>query len=1228
MRNFCLPLLLIHFTAVPCSHLYSQPSEERAPVVKLQKALQIDAKSNDWPWPASLKAASAEGRAAMRFGWDENCFYAFIEVQDGSPWVNNPSRPEEAIKGGDGVALYFQTRDENEQRLLVTPGGGGAQVLAFRSNSKVKRPYTFASPANEVTFDYVGPLDGVLASTLTTGAGYSLELALPWKSLGFAKPPELFRFDTQILFSDPAGTTNLGSAWWHAKDGPGSTIEDLPTEATLYPETWGKAVLVSQAPVSTGTPGPSGQSSTAKNFVKIDLPRSGKLSVVITSEDGWILRELVSAARFEKGTYEIPWDGRDRYGELLPLGNYHWKALLFDGMGAKFMGSVGNSGRPPYRTADQLGSLGGQHGSAKAIAADAGGIYMCGARQEGPPAMRKIEPATGKALWKRSAGSFQSISAVAALGELACIVNVGNKAQKFRCDLVRIDPKTGLDVKMGSEAARKPLKTPPGESAIGGLAIVGNRAFYSVPAENRIGSVDLTTGEEKPDLAITSPSGLARLNDHQLAVCSETKIVALEVDSARAQPLISGLDAPRAIAVAGDGSLFVSDLGKTQQIKYYSKDGKLLGSYGVPGGKPIWMARYNPLAFDNITGIAFGPDGNLWLAEDDETPNRFVKLSAAGSWLEDFYGPTAYNTFGPDLDDFNTVYYNSGGNARSPKLIETKLDYDKYRQNPERPADGWSIQAIYDLGLGQDGVSRNIPMTEVASTGYGHVIAFKADDGNKYLFRSSKSNRAKTPPGAGLWIWKTDRWLPCAFLSAEKGKPSWSDANGDGLIQEKETYSMSPIQRFAWIRRDFTLEGFEGKATPSGRTEQGIPNYQTSTYSPYLKDSEKALLGKDWTFGSREENQAVYYVANIGPHRHLTFWDRATENRLIKVKDGSVQWMVGQHLPNPTDTEFATASGIAGIVGDIVLAQNVEPSNYPAFTTDGFALGNVLVDENGYRPRLGPGNINIENFTGLFVEDPKTGKPVLFTVSSGDDRILEITGPGVMTRLQGSVHLNHPTVGPNTVAIPYSTWYGNTGREIGVDGELTEWNPEISAAPILDQNQVVGDIRLRRDAGALHLIATVLETSPILKNGGVRLSFTKDNRGENPLSICLAAPPNSTGSAKLQATLVRNGKETNLDKIKVVSVPRWRGLGYRMEAEIPLDLLPEYSGPREQTFRREVKNPGAKKPSLKSRTEVRADLVGPLSLKLEVQQVKSGQVQWSNGAWMPVELAQSSVAAK
>ncbi|MDY7011551.1 MAG: 6-bladed beta-propeller [Planctomycetota bacterium] len=119
---------------------------------------------------------------------------------------------------------------------------------------------------------------------------------------------------------------------------------------------------------------------------------------------------------------------------------------------------------------------------------------------------------------------------------------------------------------------------------------------------------------------------------------------------------------PRAIDLAGDGSLFVAD--KTGRIQHFDRTGKFLGVIQMPlieAGKP--------------TGISIGPDGNLYVA--DTHYHRIVVFSPAGKMLRKFgrFGQTGgcfiYPTdvaFAPDGRIFVSEY---GGNDRvsifSPK---------------------------------------------------------------------------------------------------------------------------------------------------------------------------------------------------------------------------------------------------------------------------------------------------------------------------------------------------------------------------------------------------------------------------------------------------------------------------------------------------------------------------------------------------------------------------------
>lgn len=1208
-------VMIRKLTWLLCLGLATALAQEEARIVRVSAPLAIDGEDRGWPAAPPVLLKSPDGQARMRFACDGTAFYAFAEVEDSSPLMNGADRPEELIGGGDAVAFYFRSAPRDAQRVAVGQRDGKVEIEVYRPVSEVKRPYVFRSPAAETVFDYVAPLAGATARLRKRdGKGYVIEVALPWKSLGFAAAPERFDFDAQILFSDPGGTQTVGGAWLFAREGSAITFEDLPTMARLYPATWGKARVVAEVEAPAAGPSAATVSDGGANAIEINLPRAGRLSLNITEPGGWILRELVAAEPFAAGPHRIVWDGRDRYGEPLPPGDYAWRALLFDGMRTAFMGSVGNSGRPPYRTEDGLGSMGGQHGFRKSVAADAGGVYMANALQEGPPVLRKIDPATGRALWQRSAGSFMSVENVAAGEGMACILNGHGKKGDYACDLVRIDPASGRDVPMGAGPARVALDDAKGKPELPGLAIAGGKAWFSLPTLNTIGVVDLRTGKLGKGLSVPEPLGLARLDAATLLVCSGTSVLAVDVRSGTAAVRIAGLEKPRGVAVDAAGCILVSELGTSQRVKKFSPDGKtLLAAWGKEGGKSNQQIPYDPMAFRNVTGIAVGPRGNIWLAEADPLVRRFVKLDAGGGWVEDFYGPVAYNTFGPDLDDFNTLYYTIYGGC----FNEVAIDYDQYRNDPMQPAKAWHIRAVHDMGLAADGKTVNELMRDAASTGYGHVIVFKGENGHRYFFRPSKHNRAAIPPGAGLWIEKNGRWVPCAFVAADPRKHAcWADRNGDGLVQPDEEYRDLPVTQVAWIDRDLTLHGFAGKLSPASVNAAGAPVYAGGTFRPWLGEGETSYVGNQWTFFSAGYGDTVYYISNHGPHRHLSFWDRASENRLIKIEGGKVQWIAGTHAPRPGFTEFSTSSGVAGMVDGIVLVQNVEPSNYIAYTQDGFVLGDIMVDENGQHPKVGPYVINIESFTGLYLKDPKTGKNMLFAVSSGDDRVLEVTGPGRTDRLNGTVALRRASsLGKAPPAIPYSTWYGNTYTGLGVDGDDTEWRPDVRATSLECDGQVVADVRMRRDAGTLYLIAHVLDRD-MAAGSGIELVLSDDVRGGSREEFAFILQSTGQGGWRIEPTHLRGGERAPTTGIESAVSMRWRGLGYRIEAGIPLSLLPGLSERREQTFRRLIK---AKK-ELGEITESLPDLRAPVFVQIRVHRTGGMAALAAGDALVPATL--------
>ncbi|HUH98533.1 MAG TPA: flippase activity-associated protein Agl23 [Anaerolineales bacterium] len=137
------------------------------------------------------------------------------------------------------------------------------------------------------------------------------------------------------------------------------------------------------------------------------------------------------------------------------------------------------------------------------------------------------------------------------------------------------------------------------------------------------------------------------------------------IDSTR---LSVPMNAPRALAIAPDGSVYVAD-SRNNRILHFDSAGSLIGQWGTSSGND--PSHPNPAAppstFDEPWGVAVGPDGSVYVT--DTWNNRIQKFSAAGQFVKAwstaasqtdvFYGPR-----GLAVDANGRVYVADTGNKR------------------------------------------------------------------------------------------------------------------------------------------------------------------------------------------------------------------------------------------------------------------------------------------------------------------------------------------------------------------------------------------------------------------------------------------------------------------------------------------------------------------------------------------------------------------------------------
>lgn len=149
---------------------------------------------------------------------------------------------------------------------------------------------------------------------------------------------------------------------------------------------------------------------------------------------------------------------------------------------------------------------------------------------------------------------------------------------------------------------------------------------------------------------------------------TEGKFVVLPADlilgAAQAEPIL--LNAPRAIAFAPDGSLYVTD-SRNNRVLHLNQEGTILKEWGTyADGVSILVGDGT---FNEPWGIAVGPDGSVYVT--DTWNHRVEKFTADGRFLKawgtfgqgeeptQFYGPR-----GLAVDSEGRVYVTDTGNKR------------------------------------------------------------------------------------------------------------------------------------------------------------------------------------------------------------------------------------------------------------------------------------------------------------------------------------------------------------------------------------------------------------------------------------------------------------------------------------------------------------------------------------------------------------------------------------
>lgn len=834
---------------------------------------------------------------------------------------------------------------------------------------------------------------------------------------------------------------------------------------------------------------------------QVDKP--SHVTVNITRPDGWVVRELIVDKEETAGPHEAVWDGRDNTGRILPPGDYQVRVLTHDPIKVKYITSVGNSGTPPWMTADGTGGWGGNHGNPLAVCSDATGVYMGWISSEICYPMIKRTPDGAKGLWgSKNFSPYAGPSLLALDGEFVYAYTPRDenlyKLKTSDGAIVKRVPVTTTWPGTSSEALVSDTNTITynfseeiAKSGVKGLAwglcTTGGKLYISDPRNNRIQVLDTAGLNHVTDIKIHRPRGLAADGKGNLLVVTDGKVQKLNLATNAFTDFIThDLAAPFAISTAPDGNIYVSDLGTSQQIKLFSSQGKLLKSLGKAGGGTDYNlgkggGEFDPTSFRAPCAVSAAADGSFWVAEDTQ-PKRIAHYTASGELL--------YQGFG----SVNYAAITSINPADPSEVFSTMWGLFSGRVDEEKGT--WKIGRILRPKWNPGGLGEaDIGFTPIRSC---------LRNGKTYIWT-----------GGGLFVVEPDHLKPVMYFNQSiptKGalgelatdefvRPQgwntqvtlWQDENDDGAVQKEEVH-FTPLpgarhgpQYFGarGMAPDFTLFCYGYSWKPRGWTPGGAPLYNRDDIvrSDSFNPINLTFQGES---PDRDSSGNYYSVINRGVPNGLTFWSqRVGENYVVNYDpQWQPRWVVGKHATDIAKSgEMYFLWRIMGQLGDCMLVGDIEGFVH-IIHKDGFYVQSILQDPNKDTTPSAE-LMRVESFSGATYENPKTGKRFLTISSNQASNVFEIQGTeSVQVQPPQAIALAAPNVVTATdYTIRRVPPLARIGTQSVIPNQEIDWTKASNAIPLIQNNKLIGEVRMLYDDTNLYLKADILNPSAIQNNG-------------------------------------------------------------------------------------------------------------------------------------------------
>ena len=1003
----------------------------------------IDGRLEDWDCTGAILCWNAEAyadkqNATVYFMYDAHNLYFAVEMGLFDHDYTNPNRPEDRYWAGDCVQLRLSTdrslpyplpqKDRKNPPGNIYYRNGKVTCVNLWKNSSDGSDNLYVTPGANFDLPGVSHPAGSAVKAVAGEKTLTIEARIPWSAVGVENgvcpfksgermaacvdikwhPGSDGHYTSTVYNKDPGAFAFLNLAHW-------GQVEFHPTGG-LPPlkESYESIVASAKAAAAADTKGCA--------EIRFVLPKAAKVSVNIFDENGGVIRELAGGEPHGAGEAVFYWDGRDALGFPCKTGrSYRWGAYAHDGLDVSYFGTVGTSGEPPYDTRSGRGGWGSDHGPVVDVAADDSGRYFIWHQAEAGKGLVKTD-FDGQVVWRTAP------FAVSGEGSYTCGVSDGEflflaferrgdrgmVVDKPLVKLVRVNVRTGnyerwpgnldaVDIPVSEGKLRLPPKAAVRDIFafdIVGIAVAGGELFISDFAADRILVLDKSTAKLLRTFTLPGPRGLWMHRGALYAVSLRgvPSVVRLDPMNGKSETIVAcGLECPHGLAVSDDGTVFVSDLGDSQQVKSF-RSGRLVSTLGKRGGRGF-LGRIDLSGFQYPFGLAIDKKGVLLVSE--ASAPKIVTLFDTGTLkpLRRYYGYTAYSPSNvPDCDDPMLQYYSISGpecfaRARVPSKGGAGL-----------PDAVWDFPGA---GIGEFGAimdTMNMP------------VVLRATNRRKYLVADGTADfRMPTAPKTVCLIDGDDirPVAACLKVPTPERYPKrnafdlWADANGDGRVQDGEKTRVSEVggRKFRLADHDgsflmtengdafiLTQENFLIGIPCRGFSTAGVP--QWDAVAAYVAIPEilpgYGNLHCSWRHGLsgfRRDREGNFYASVTADPKYATdaytkymkqgMGHTADVGAVFMTKydaTGRLLWRTGRKaIGGMKDGEMLHHWVYAGLIADEYSVAASEWGVFTFYTKDGFYVDHIF-DVPGFPGRGIPYAFSGEDFSGRITWYPSRGE--------------------------------------------------------------------------------------------------------------------------------------------------------------------------------------------------------------------------------------------------------------